>query len=572
MKRLLTICALLCALCITLQAKPKRNFRELMMVAAADEALDSAQYEAAYRYATLAIEEFPKSCDAYFSRAIACANLDENELALRDINKALKLWKKGCGVDPANLYICRARIWDKMDSVSLAEADYTQAIKLEPRNKVLYARRAYFYEQHDVYDLAEADYQAAYTLDEDNENGYDINVVKCILYQERYNEAEQKLLHILRTDDTNQLAYGYLSYVYQQQERHREALDTYLIYMQLTRDGEDNLKDLVEKDYAYGVSALTKLVDQAVDEDEQVYWLANLAQVEEELEDYTEALKVWQRIEQICLTREGNVGLHRSLQMHLATCYDGVHAHAEAIAAQSKAVDLTRELDDEEHLPSVRASLAYYHKSAAQYDKAIAIYDELLRDDAHSVNFLSGRGIARMYSGDLDGAVADFSAYINTCDSLTADFLSTNEQVTDSMIDALEGVLMGTCKYFLMFRSAVYQKMGQTDLMRHDCERILRMSAAGDTTSVLKYALVRLGRVEEALAMLQLERDDTPVSYWYEAACVYSLAGMKAEAVDALRRAIEAGNTDWIHIGRDFDLDPIRTSPEFKQLIKQYKK
>ena len=48
--------------------------------------------------------------------------------------------------------------------------------------------------------------------------------------------------------------------------------------------------------------------------------------------------------------------------------------------------------------------------------------------------------------------------------------------------------------------------------------------------------------------------------------------GHKKEAIDYLRKAIDAGFNDFNNIRHDWDLDNIRELPEFRELISQYDK
>ena len=54
----------------------------------------------------------------------------------------------------------------------------------------------------------------------------------------------------------------------------------------------------------------------------------------------------------------------------------------------------------------------------------------------------------------------------------------------------------------------------------------------------------------------------------YNAACTYGLLKMKAEALDALRRSVEAGyaNADWFK--QDPDLRILHDEPEFQKIIR----
>ena len=53
----------------------------------------------------------------------------------------------------------------------------------------------------------------------------------------------------------------------------------------------------------------------------------------------------------------------------------------------------------------------------------------------------------------------------------------------------------------------------------------------------------------------------------YNAACTYGVLGMKADALDAFRRSVEAGysNADWC--SQDPDLKILHDDPEFKKLV-----
>jgi non-specific serine/threonine protein kinase len=59
----------------------------------------------------------------------------------------------------------------------------------------------------------------------------------------------------------------------------------------------------------------------------------------------------------------------------------------------------------------------------------------------------------------------------------------------------------------------------------------------------------------------------TDANVLYNAACTYGILRMKAEALDALRRSIQAGygNADWCT--KDPDLKMLHDNPEFKTII-----
>src|SRR5271155_4554232 len=78
----------------------------------------------------------------------------------------------------------------------------------------------------------------------------------------------------------------------------------------------------------------------------------------------------------------------------------------------------------------------------------------------------------------------------------------------------------------------------------------------------------RLGRKDDALRELNLAVTlrANEASILYNAACVYCNLNKKAEALDALRKAWEAGSTDAVWTRRDPDLVLLHGDPEFERL------
>jgi serine/threonine protein kinase/Flp pilus assembly protein TadD len=83
--------------------------------------------------------------------------------------------------------------------------------------------------------------------------------------------------------------------------------------------------------------------------------------------------------------------------------------------------------------------------------------------------------------------------------------------------------------------------------------------------------LVALGELEKGLdwarRALALEPDDPMVIY--NVACIYSLAGRAAEALDCIERAVDAGLTQRGWLEHDSNLDLIRKEPRFQALLKR---
>ena len=85
---------------------------------------------------------------------------------------------------------------------------------------------------------------------------------------------------------------------------------------------------------------------------------------------------------------------------------------------------------------------------------------------------------------------------------------------------------------------------------------------------LLSVNYARTGREDDAMRELKLAitlRADE-ASILYNAACVYCNLKKKPEALDALRRAWEAGSKDAVWARRDPDLALLHGDPEFERL------
>jgi len=72
------------------------------------------------------------------------------------------------------------------------------------------------------------------------------------------------------------------------------------------------------------------------------------------------------------------------------------------------------------------------------------------------------------------------------------------------------------------------------------------------------------------LILEQISSHETTHSV-YNLACVESLLKNEKPALDYLQRAIDLGWQDLEHIDRDSDLDFIRNTPQFKEIIEKLK-
>lgn len=109
-------------------------------------------------YANDAIRRNPTS-DAYVSRAIVWTNLSEDDAAIRDFTEAIRL-------DPKNAewYVRRGHLRGRTKDFDQAFADFDVALKMEPRSSEVYVARGNVRLMKGEPDLAIADHNDALKL------------------------------------------------------------------------------------------------------------------------------------------------------------------------------------------------------------------------------------------------------------------------------------------------------------------------------------------------------------------------------------------------------------------------
>jgi tetratricopeptide (TPR) repeat protein len=202
-------------------------------------------------------------------------------------------------------------------------------------------------------------------------------------------------------------------------------------------------------------------------------------------------------------------------------------------------------------LPEVLSARARIHYAQQQYDEAIqlalqAIAQQVECEGAHDVlgraYFASGRyeDAARLAESALEVFKNDYNALIPLINSFEC--LGRMEDAERLRRREME-VLLDQLQHF-------------PDDVRARILLAADLAIFGDTEGAAM-------QVKIAVAMRPAD-----ANILYNAACTYGLLKMKQEALDALRRSVEAGyaNTDWFK--QDPDLRILHDEPEFQKIIR----
>jgi len=121
----------------------------------------------------------------------------------------------------------------------------------------------------------------------------------------------------------------------------------------------------------------------------------------------------------------------------------------------------------------------------------------------------------------------------------------------------------------------LHMEAGRPEMSREYFEKVIELiSEPEDPISMnqLGRAYLGLGNIEsmEKIINEAIRAHPTDAEYYYQAACLYSLAENEKEALQWLEQALEKGFLEPKWIQEDEDLDNIRQSEVFKALMKKY--
>lgn len=100
----------------------------------------------------------------------------------------------------------------------------------------------------------------------------------------------------------------------------------------------------------------------------------------------------------------------------------------------------------------------------------------------------------------------------------------------------------------------------------------MKLDTVPDNESCAMYALLALGRREEAVAFMNrvIANDSMNPGNFYDAACFTCRLGDANKALDYLNTAFEKGFRRFHHVRHDDDLAAIRSLPEFEEILAKY--
>ena len=494
------------------------------------EALQEERYDTALEYFKKEVADNPQNGYAWSLIAIISNENDDLDYALEAINKAIPLFKN----DKEALYRAyreRSHIYLNRDEQKNALSDLSMLIKLEPDSTNGYKLRGNYYYEVGSYKKSNADFREIVQLAPDETTGY-MGIGRNLIALKEYDKAIAEFNHCMEISPDYSQPYSFRGEAYYLQGKLDEAANDAFKALELDYDRKawDLVGVLADTIYSKIDSMLT--IKHAQDQDNTL-WYHLHGMVSENNEHYREAINYYLQVAE-------KDPLPQTWE-RLSKCFENIGELRSAITCLSRAYDAdTTRVENLLFRADLEDKVDMFDMAFSDISKFIVYYPE-------EIMGYYQRAYISMHTNNLSQAIEDFTK----CIELDSEDYS-----------------------LYMMRAYTYMHLGDTITAMKDWEYIAANDKEVGVSNAGMYALFWIGQPDKALAWLDqmlLMSDDISGAY-YDASCLHSIMGHKKEAIDYLRKAIDAGFNDFNNIRHDWDLDNIRELPEFRELISQYDK
>ena len=530
--KILTLFAALLFFCLQLNAKEPQQQLSYNMKRGI-EAMYNNQYKDALDYFNQELIDSPKNAFAYCMIAAVYTSNENYGEALSAANTAVKYKPKKDNSLIGFIYATRARIYVNLEDTTAAINDLTQAIKACPTNYNYYFKRADYYFYTQQYKMSDADYRQMLQSDdsEDRRNAL-MGLGRNKLRQGNANEALEIFNRVIQLHSDYASAYSWRAETYLELKRYNEAADDLITALKIDNDNKAfYLMRNLEGEQAFILMRL-KLKKEQNNEPNSARWYYYEGRLCKSHNRYKEAIEAYQKA----------LKADASLQIddNIAAVYQNIGDYDRAIYYYNRALE--NDSTDE----AIRFNCMYVYGEQGNRTKAIELASAFIEQSPDISLFYFWRGWWETLDKKYNEAIDDFTMAI---------FLdSTSTSYND--------------------RGRCYLKTGKTDLANADFKKAIELSNVNNEDHCC--ALAYLGKTDEAIECTKTLVDEEgmetdSMDYYYSAACIYSILNEKALALQCLERSLQLGFHRFAHIQADMDLDNIRQTEQFKEIVNKYK-
>ena len=447
--------------------------------------------------------------------------------ALTSVTKAMKHLPKKDEMY-ASCLLLRAGIHESLNEDDLALADLNAYVRLFPKDKDAYQARAQHYLNCEQYESAYKDFTSMTGVAPGSSSGY-VGAGICLRGMKRYDEAIAKFDYAIKLNPQYAIAYTQRGYAYLLSGQFDKAADD--IAKALDIDGNRVASDIIKDvaDSAFEAMDFKLKVHQMM-QPTSGRWPYYRGTIREHRRRYKDAVEMYGQ----SLAKNFNpIAAQR-----MAECKAELGDYEGALAAIMDVLDAD---STDAYVCMYKAAYLY---ELGRVNESIAEYTRIIELEPDMYWAYHKRGWVKDNSGDTEGALEDYTMSI---------------------------MLEPDAVYNYLTRGRMYERIGKMELAKADYEEVLKRDTVPSRYEAAFYAWWGLGDKDKAAAAMDSVLAADSIKGRYDATCLYSLMGEKEKALEYLHQALENGFRRFSHIEHDDDLDNIRETEEFKNLIEEYR-
>ena len=477
----------------------------------------------------------PKDVDALNMRAKCYGNVHDYSLAFADINEAMKCYNKKALSSKDGLYAQRGKFYADIENYNEALKDYATAYKINPKNTdVLFERANLFYNMEN-YAASDADWKQVLKIEKDNINAQ-IGLARNMIGRKQTDDAIKELNRLENIDPRNPYIFRYRSDAYADKGNYQKAIDDLIYWCYL--DDVDKIKSSIllkyaDHEFTYALAKVSEMILK--DKDDCIQWLILRTTLYKENEMYREAVEDYNNIEALLPSPEIFIFYNRGI------CYTETGEYDRAIADFDEGLKLKE--DKYLYIGRGRAN-----RLKGEFQAAKADYTKVIELDPMNSYAYYVRGMTKQFEKDYTGALKDYTTAIDLDREYAYTYLKRGR----------------------LYRSQLNQPL----LAEKDFQTVISLdNEIRKKGNCRQYALFFLDRIDDAMAYQNAILEKYPTSdNYYDAACLNSLTNRPVDAIQYLRLAFEKGFRYFTHIESDSDLENIRHTREFIDLVDEWKR